>query len=438
MAILDLVQSGRAATRLELEKASSLGRAVVADRVAALTRIGLVEEGAPGQSMGGRAPRTVRFRSDAGSILVANLDRSTLGVGLADLAGRLVFEHHEAADLSSGPGPIISRLGTLFDWVLDQHEERRDLWGIGMGVPGAVEAPSEGAFSLQRLTFSPSWPESLAVERLVARHRSPVWVRSSVQMATMGEFGPPRPGRKQDILFVDLGTEISAGLVSAGSLHRGAQGIAGQIGHIRTGEDNRIICHCGNTGCLETLAGGDAIARAATEAAQDGRSRRLAETLSANGEIGVADVGLAAHLGDAVAAELLVRCGRLVGVTLAALVNAYNPSSIILGGELARTGDILLAAIREAVYRHSNPLATRDLHIVRSNMGRSAGLAGAALTVVGELFKRELLGEWISQGTPIRHPEMPALLARADAALRKTERRPSPPVQAASARAPGA
>ena len=417
-AILELLRTGQAATRLELEKAASLGRAVVLDRVASLTRLGLVEPGEAAPSMGGRAPRTIRFRADAGLILVAAFDRSSIGIGLADLAGHIVFEHHEAADLAAGPEAIIARLDTLIDWVLDQHEDRRELWGIGIGVPGAVEAPPDGAFALQRLHLGAAWSDSLAIERLIVRHRAPVWVRSTFQMAALGELGPPRPDRQHSILFVDLGAEISSGLAVQGRLQSGAQGVAGQLGHTWAGEAaQQTLCRCGNTGCLETLAGSDAVVRAATEAASDGRSRRLAEMLAAKGELTVADVGVAAQRSDAVAAQLLARCGRLVGVALAALVNALDPSSVVLGGELAQTGDILLAAIREAIYRHSHPLATRDLRIVRSNMGGSASLAGAALIAADELFRPEVLGEWIGLGTPLRHPAMAALLAKATAAL---------------------
>ena len=417
-AILDLLRTGQAATRLELEKASSLGRAVVLDRVASLTRLGLVEAGEAAPSMGGRAPRTIRFRADAGLILVAAFDRSSIGIGLADLAGRMAFEHHEAADLADGPEAIIARLDTLIDWVLDQHEDRRALWGIGIGIPGMVETQPGGAFALQRLHLGAAWSDSLAIERLIVRHRAPVWVRSTFQMAAIGELGPSRPDRQHSILFADLGAELSAGLAVEGRLQPGAQGVAGQLGHIWAGEAAaRTVCRCGNTGCLETVAGSDAVVRAATEAAISGGSRRLADTLAAKGEVTVADVGLAAQLGDAVSAQLLARCGQLVGATLAALVNALNPSSVVLGGELAQTGDILLAAVREAIYRHSHPLATRDLRIVRSNMGRSAGLAGAALIAADALFRPEVLGEWIGLGTPVRHPAMAGLLAQATAAL---------------------
>ena len=416
--LLDLIRSGQAVTRLDLERASSFGRAVVADRLATLTGLGLVEEGARGPSMGGRAPRTVRFRSEAGSLLVAGLDRSSLSVGLADLSGRLLFEHHEAADLAAGPGPVIGRLVSLFDWVRDQQDRTTDLWGIGLGVPDAVETGGDDPFALPHLTLSPDWTESLALERLVARYRAPVWVRSATQMATLGECGPPQPERRPDILFVDLGAEISAGLTSGGALHRGAKGIAGQIGHVCIDVESRVVCRCGNAGCLETRAGSAAIVRAACAAVADGRSRWLAEAEAANGALGVADIGLAAQLGDPLAAQLLADAGRLIGSVLAVLVNAVNPSRIILGGELAQTGDILLAAVRKAVFRHAHPRMTRDLQIVRSDMGRAAALAGAALLAVDELFRPGMLGDWIAQGTPLRHPLMPEFLARAEAAMR--------------------
>ena len=183
------------------------------------------------------------------------------------------------------------------------------------------------------------------------------------------------------MLFVDLGTDISAGFVSDGRLHRGAQGIAGRSDMFMSASRTRRICGCGNVGCLQTVAGCDAIAREGLRAANEGRSRLLGETL-ADRAVTVADIGTAARLGDPFSADLLARCGRLIGTVLATLANILNPSIIVLGGELAQTGDICLAAIREGIYGHSQPLLTRDLSIVRSRMGRSSGLVGAAAVAV--------------------------------------------------------
>ena len=415
-AILALVRAGDA-TRQEIETATSLGRAIVADRLTMLMDLGLVEDGTPRRSLGGRAPRTVRLRADAGCILVATIDRSTLGVGLSDLAGRLLFEHHEAADVANDPEQFLRRLSALFDWALEQQDAMRPLWGIGVGVPSVAESRVGGDMGAEHLGITSAWAQSRALERLVAHHRVPVWVRSTIQMATMGEFGLSSSERHDDMLFVDLGAEINAGLISGGRLHRGALGIAGQLGHVSAADGTGIVCRCGNVGCLETVAGVEALLRDAAVMVADGRSARLADAHATGEPMSVADIGLAAQLGDAAAADLLARAGRAIGTAVAALTNALNPGRIVLGGELAETGEILLAAIREALYRHAHPLVTRDLEIVRSHMGRSAGLAGTALAVVEELFRPEWLAGWIGQGTPLLHPQMRSLISRAEAVL---------------------
>jgi predicted NBD/HSP70 family sugar kinase len=432
--LLALVRTRPAVTRLDLERLSGMGRAIVTDRLATLSRFDLIDETAFGRSIGGRTPRLVRFRSDAGRILVANIDRYTLGVGLADLGGQLVFEHYEATDPMAGPTAVFRRLDTLFAWALDQ-EHGGDLWGIALGVPDAVETrPGERRLSRRNLDLLPSWGGSHFLERIIDRLKAPIWVRGSVQMAAMGEFGTPRPERDDDLLYVEIGTEIGAGFITAGRLHRGAQGVAGQIGHVFTGSENRIVCRCGNAGCLETVVGGEAIAQEGLRAARDGRSRMLADILGQSGTVTVADIGTTSQLGDAFSSELLSRCGRLIGTTLATLTNALNPSTIVIGGEVAETGDILLAAIREGIYRHSHPLATRDVGIVRSRMGRSAGLVGAALVAVDEIFTPGFVEGWITSGSPLRHPDVLALLEDVRAAVATAEPPAARPPPARGAR----
>ena len=250
----------------------------------------------------------------------------------------------------------------------------------------------------------------MLLERLIRRFKVPIWARGAVQMETMGEVGALPVEHRRDMLYVDLGSDITAGIVIDGRLHGGAQGIAGQIGHVYAGESYTRKCGCGNTGCLQTVAGCGAIAHAGLRAAQEGRSSLLVETLAQTGVVTVADIGTAARLGDPFCADLLAQSGRLIGTVLATLVNVLNPSIVVIGGELAQTGDICLAAIREGIYRHAQPLLSRDISIVRSRMGRSAGLVGAATVAVTELFTPAFLENWIASGTPLAHPHVGELL----------------------------
>jgi predicted NBD/HSP70 family sugar kinase len=198
------------------------------------------------------------------------------------------------------------------------------------------------------------------------------------------------------------------------------------IGHAPTGEDSEIVCRCGARGCLEALASGEAIARDGANAARDGRSRYLAEMLERNGEINAADVSHGAQLGEAYCADVLARSGRLIGQRLAPLVNLLNPGIVALGGGVAQSGDILLAAVREAIYRQSHPLVTRDLRIVRSQLGGSAGLVGAAEVVCDEIFAPVPMRDWITRGSPRREPAFLAWLEAETARSRKAARDRAP------------
>jgi len=154
-----------------------------------------------------------------------------------------------------------------------------------------------------------------------------------------------------------------------------------------------VVCRCGNTGCLEALAGGPGIARRAREAASQGRAPLVAEFLASHPgrDLTAVDVGQLAAKGDPGAIEVVRETGRLIGRVLASIVNMFNPSLIVLGGGVAQIGDLLLASVREAVYRRSLPLATRHLRIERSVTDPRSGILGAAVLALDEVLSAEAL-----------------------------------------------
>src|SRR5207253_129678 len=138
--VLDLVRSGIAGTRSELVRLTGLGRAVVTQRVAELIESGLLTEGDLAPSTGGRSARELKFRANAGQFLVAELGATSIGVGITDLAGSLLAQHEEPADIAAGPEIILGRVEQKFDEMLAARPDcSPPIWGIGMGVPGPVE-----------------------------------------------------------------------------------------------------------------------------------------------------------------------------------------------------------------------------------------------------------------------------------------------------------
>jgi glucokinase-like ROK family protein len=398
LTVLDLIRSGTGRTQPELSRMSGLGRTVVTQRVAQLTDYGLIARGDLGQSTGGRAPRQLRFRSEAGAVLAAELGATSITVGLTDLSGHPAAHHREPWDIAEGPEPTLARVEELFDSVLDAPD-RTAVWGAGIGLPGPVEFATGTPVSPP---IMPGWDGYPVRARLAARYGVPVWVDNDVNVMALGELRRGLAQGEDDVIYVKVGTGIGAGLISGGQFHRGAKGCAGDIGHIAVADESTVVCRCGNTGCLEALAGGAALARDGAQAARDHRSPYLAKILAAGQPVHAGAVASAAASGDPASLALLDTAGRRIGAVLAALVNFYNPSLIVLGGGVVfgAGGDTLLASIRHAIYRRSLPLATRDLRIARSSLGGHGGLTGAALMVVDELLSPPVISRWVADGTP--------------------------------------
>jgi glucokinase-like ROK family protein len=404
VAVLDAIRHGHARARPELVEHTGLGRAIVAQRVSELVERGLVTEGEVGPSTGGRPPRQLTFRADAGHLLVADLGATSIDVAVTTLDGRILGHHDEPAHIEAGPDRCLERVDLLFESLLRTTEGiPGDLWGIGIGVPGPVEFQTGRPISPP---IMPGWDGYPIRERFAARYGAPVWVDNDVNVLALGEWRSGVAAGHEDVVVIKIGTGIGAGLIAAGRVHRGAQGSAGDVGHIGVTDDRSVICRCGNTGCLEALAGGAAIGRAGEAAAIDGRSPRLRTALDQHGTVTAQDVARAASFGDPFSVALLQSSGHRIGTMLASVVNFFNPSLIVIGGGVANSPDLLLAAIRETVYRRSLPLATRDLLIQRSSLGNLAGVIGASAMVVDQLFARASIGRWLAAGSPTGVPEV--------------------------------
>jgi glucokinase-like ROK family protein len=398
--VLGLIRTGHATTRPQLAQRSGLGRTAVAQRVSELIEAGVVIDDSLGPSTGGRAPRQLRFNESAGRILAAEFGATTVTVCTADLAGHIIAERQAPNDIASGPDDGLGLVETLFDEMLADERDAPQVWGVGISLPGPVEFARGRPISPP---IMPGWDDYGVRERLTGRYGVPAWVDNDVNVMALGELRAGHARGARDFVCVKIGTGIGAGLVSGGLLHRGAQGCAGDVGHVAVVDDGNVVCRCGNTGCLEALAGGAALARDGQLLAATGRSAYLSEIVHSGRAVSASDVSAAARHGDPGAVELLNRSGRLVGNMLATVVNFYNPSLILIGGSVTSAGDLLLAAMREAVYRRSLPLATRDLRIAYTALGERAGLVGATCMVIDELFSRESLPVWLRSGSPVGH-----------------------------------
>ena len=270
----------------------------------------------------------------------------------------------------------------MFDDLVDSLPGDAHVWGVGVGLPGPVEFETGTPVSPP---IMPGWDGFDVRSFFATRYHAPVWVDNDVNVMALGELRGGLATGHRDVVFVKIGTGIGAGLVSRGLLHRGAQGCAGDIGHMAVG-DSTVQCRCGQLGCLEALAGGFALGRDGLELARSGESPVLAAELAEGHEITAQAVVDAALRGDPAARGLITESARLLGEALARVVNFFNPSLVLIGGGVASAGDLYLRQVRLAVLDRSLPLATRSLEILQSPLADRAGLRGAAFMVVDELL----------------------------------------------------
>jgi predicted NBD/HSP70 family sugar kinase len=406
-AVLAAIRAEGGTTQPQLTQLVGLGRSVVAQRVAELEAAGLVVQAGVAPSTGGRAPRQVRLRRDAGLVAGVDMGFAALSIGLADLDGRMLTSTTVPMDGIDDPEAVLGTLEQQLDQLLEELG-KPPLWGLGVGVPAPVEFDTGRPIAPPAM---PAWDGYPIRDRLSHHIGAPAWVDNDVNLLALAELRTnPVAAATGDLLYVMIGHGLGAGLVSGGRVHRGANGCAGAIGDVPVAGADHVICRCGKVGCLIAVAGAAALARQAHELAESGASPVLAEVQEASGSLSVADAIAAAEGGDAAARTMLARAGHYVGRTLATLVSFYNPGLVVLGSDVAASDDVL-NAIRETVERQSPSLATRTLRIERSDMGDDAGLLGAIHLALEALFSAECVVRWLPYSSPAGHPEVVALHA---------------------------
>jgi glucokinase-like ROK family protein len=380
--ILRLLRDEGPVSRAELGDRLELTRPRLLAEVERLVAAGLIAEAGMAASRGGRRSTLVEISP---RLRFAAVDLGASSIDIEVTNGRLepLAAYREPADIRTGPKAILQRVNELLTKArIDGAYDRLD--AVGIGVPGPVSFRDGVPVSPP---IMPGWDRYPVRELLAREHGCPAVVDNDVNIMAIGERHGGVAHSVDDFLFVKIGTGIGCGIHLAGTVYRGVDGCAGDIGHIQV-DASGPVCSCGNTGCLEALFSGAALARDALTAARAGDSPALAERLAASDGLSAKDVADGAAEGDVTCIRLIREGGRRVGGVLATLVSFANPSMIVIGGGLAQLGHVLLAEIRSVVYRRSLPLATGNLPVVLSELEGRAGVTGAAVLASDMAFEQ--------------------------------------------------
>ena len=373
------------ASRLTLANRLDFSKSKTNSLVAALLDVGLLEETGLKASSGGRRPETVQISPSLGVLIAADLGATSLNIAILRPDLSVLVRISEAADVRAGPGVVMARVRVLMRQLLTTcGTTAQQVLGIGMGVPGPVDFTGG---QLVNPPLMPQWDCFSIRDALREDYAAPVFVDNDVNIMALGELWRLQRNL-QNFLVIKVGTGIGCGIVCHGEVYRGANGSAGDVGHICV-DTAGPRCHCGNLGCVEAMAAGPAITRMALEAAASGESAWLAACLADNGSITPEDVGNASRHGDAAANRIIQHSGNLIGQMLASVVNFFNPSHVFIGGGISRIGPLFLASVRQSIYQRSLALSTRHLEIQYTPLAEQAGLVGAGVLAMQETLKNK-------------------------------------------------
>jgi predicted NBD/HSP70 family sugar kinase len=313
----------------------------------------------------GRPAQPLSLNPTAAYAVGADIGHRHVRVVLCDLAGTPVWETAVATDADHAPDQTLDLTGDLVRQAIEAHGVRRDrVLGLGVGIASPVERSSN---ALDTNGVMPGWAGIRPGVELERRTGLPAQLTNDANAGALAErrYGAGRD--IDDLVYIRLSAGIGAGVVTDGRLLLGARGLVGEIGHVTAVPDGRV-CRCGNRGCLETVASPLAIARLLRESWDE--------------PVTAADLPRLVEAGNRGALRAVADAGSAVGRALATLVTLVDPRRVVVGGDLAVLGDVLLDPLRQGLARHAMPSAADGVTVVAGELGERAEARGAAAGVL--------------------------------------------------------
>ena len=351
-------------SRADLVRGTGLSRTTVSSLVGELIGTGQVVEtadrGRPHKGGSGRPPLLVALAAPTGGVAGVDIGHRHVRVAVADRRGVVLAERTEPMDVDENGVAALDRVARLVEQLATEP-----LAAVGMCVP----APLDRRSARVRTGILPGWREISPAEELHRRLGVPVFADNDANLGALAELGHGAARGATDVVYVKVASGLGAGIVLGGRLHRGASGIAGELGHVQVGEDGQV-CRCGNRGCLETLVSAPRLLELLQPAYDEQLSVERVLELDAAGDAGVRRV-----LSDA---------GRAVGRALADLCNNLNPELVVVGGSLGASTS-LDEAIRGSVERYAQPDTAAALRVVPGSLGDRAEVVGAVSLAIARV-----------------------------------------------------
>lgn len=288
---------------------------------------------------------------------------------LLNALGKKIADALVPTKAAEGAAVVEKQLFLLIDQIVDAaRQEKIDVIGIGVGVPGVIERTGGILVYAANLPFR-KYP---FIDRLKARYALPIALENDAAAAAWAEYKFGSGQGSNTMLFVTASTGIGAGAVINGALYTGSTGSAFELGHITIQKDG-IVCGCGNRGCAELYASGSAVARIAEEKIASGEM-----TVLKGQKITAEAVFMAAEAGDRLSAYIVKQALEDLGTCVSVAAALLDPDSIVIGGGMAQAGERVWRVVEDVLKEKCLPTVAEHVKVVPSALKSEAGVYGAA------------------------------------------------------------
>ncbi len=381
VSVLQLIRNDKKITRANIIKRTGLSAPTVARIIDSLTQMNLVQTDSVGLSSGGRPPQIVKFNSKDNFVIGIDIDATFIRAVLSNLAGEFVFEIHVSTNFMDGFEEVMSQVGALIE-KLSQRALQKNLrlWGIGIAVSGMVNKNSG------LVEYSPifNW-KNVDVRQALSRYTNlHIALGNVVDLVAIGELLYGIGKQYKNFICINVGYGIGSGIIIDGKLFSGADGFAGEIGHIVVDKNSKRKGMEGIHGTLEALASGYGIADVAREMIKDHPESTL--HILGSQKLVAQNVFDAARAGDTLANKIVDSIAAYLCIGIDTMIKLFNTECIVLYGDLIDEKDLLLKKIRTGIKQYYLKDISRSVPVVPSSFLADAALMGSFSLILEKIL----------------------------------------------------
>lgn len=380
--VFDVIRNKSPISQAEVSRVTGLSCGTITNLIKILKKRNFIQEIGFGESSGGRKPVLLKLNPEATFIMSASFKADEIAVAILNLTCEIRKSCVVPTEVEKGEKRVFENFKRAADSLLGSlHLRKRDILGLGASFEGILDH-KKGVLA-RSVRFG--WQNVPVREILGKSYGLKTYVEGDARTIVLGEYHYGIGKGANSMVCVDIDSGIATAEIFNGRIYHGAFGMEGEIGH-SLAAPNGPECRCGKRGCLEAVAGGQALISAVRNSGKLknlNNKKMLAESVIARNIFRLAEEG------DAFILKTIKRIGYHLGLAVANIINYTDPEMVILAGYMINeSGDLLLNIVKETAFKHVICGESRKVRIERGVLGGKANLIGAATLVYQDLFNQ--------------------------------------------------